>query len=164
MIIFGIDPGLATVGYGIIDKAHNQRITLVDYGIISTPKDFKLPDRLVIIEEALNTLFDRHRPEVIAVEELFFAKNVKTAMVVAQARGVIMLTARKFCGKLYEYTPLQVKSALTGYGQAEKTQIQLMVKMMLNMTKLPGPDDAADALALAITHARTSVQLNTNFI
>jgi len=164
LVIFGIDPGIATVGYGIILKLDNFNIKLIDYGIIATPKEVSLPERLSIIEESLNCLYQKFSPDIIAVEELFFAKNVKTALTVAHARGVILLSAQKLGRPLYEYTPLQVKMALTGYGQADKQQIQFMVKTMLNLAKPPTPDDAADALAIALTHANTSAQLNTNTI
>ena len=154
MIILGIDPGLATVGYGVIESERG-RFRAVDCGVILTPKDATLPDRLIMIEKSLNKLTEKFRPDEIAMEELFFNNNQKTAIAVAEARGVTLLTCKKYCSRLYEYTPLQIKQALTGYGRAEKRQIQEMVKRLLNLSKIPRPDDAADALAVALTHAQT---------
>ena len=161
MRILGIDPGLATVGWGVIDVI-NGKPKPVAYGVILTPKDNKFADRLMIIEEDLNSLIDKFKPDEIALEELFFNDNVKTAINVAHARGVILITCIKKCGKLYEYTPLQIKQALTGYGRAEKRQIQEMTKTFLNLSKIPKPDDAADALAVALTHSQTN-RLSGNF-
>ncbi|MBR2376685.1 MAG: crossover junction endodeoxyribonuclease RuvC [Clostridia bacterium] len=161
MRILGIDPGLATVGWGVIDVI-NGKPKPVAYGVILTPKDNKFADRLMIIEEDLNSLIDKFKPDEIALEELFFNDNVKTAINVAHARGVILITCIKKCGKLYEYTPLQIKQALTGYGRAEKRQIQEMTKTFLNLPKIPKPDDAADALAVALTHSQTN-RLSGNF-
>ena len=161
MRILGIDPGLATVGWGVIDVV-NGKPKPVAYGVILTPKDKKLPDRLLIIEEDLKSLIAKFNPDEIALEELFFNDNVKTAINVAQARGVILITCIKECGKLFEYTPLQIKQALTGYGRAEKRQIQEMTKTFLNLPKTPKPDDAADALAVALTHSQTN-RLSGNF-
>ncbi len=155
MRILGIDPGLATVGWGVIDYI-NGKAKVVSYGTILTSKDDKLPDRLKVIEEDLKCIISKFKPDEVALEELFFNNNVTTAINVAQARGVILLTAVKECGKLFEYTPLQIKQALTGYGRADKHQIQEMTKLMLNLTKIPRPDDAADALAIALTHSQTS--------
>ena len=156
MRILGIDPGLATVGWGVIDVV-NSVPKVVAYGVITTPKDKKLPDRLTIIEEDLLSIISKFNPDEIALEELFFNSNVTTAINVAQARGVILLTSVKALGgKLFEYTPLQIKQALTGYGRAEKRQIQQMTKTFLGLTKVPKPDDAADALAVALTHSQTS--------
>ena len=155
MRILGIDPGLATVGWGVIDVI-NGKPKAVSFGVILTEKEKSLPDRLLIIEEDLKSLIDKFKPEEIAIEELFFAKNVKTGIAVAHARGVVLLTAIKECGKIFEYTPLQIKQALTGYGRAEKIQIQQMVKTMLKLKGIPRPDDAADALAVALCHAQTN--------
>ena len=129
---------------------------MLDYGVILTPKDENLAVRLCMIEKGLKQIIEKFKPDEIAVEELFFAKNVKTAISVAHARGVILLTANKECGRLFEYTPLQIKQALTGYGRAEKIQIQQMVKSLLGLKAIPKPDDAADALAVALTHAQTN--------
>ncbi len=156
MVILGLDPGLATLGYGVIRKEPKKKVEMLDYGVISTPKDENLAVRLSIIEKGLKQIIEKFKPDEIAVEELFFAKNVKTGIAVAHARGVILLTVNKECGRLFEYTPLQIKQALTGYGRAEKTQIQHMVKSLLGLKAIPKPDDAADALAVALTHAQTN--------
>lgn len=155
MIILGIDPGIAIVGYGIIEVI-NGKFRPIDYGVIRTSKDLSTPERLIIIEEGLAKLISKYNPEAIAVEELFFQTNTKTAIVVAQARGVILLTAQKSSAMLYEYTPLQIKQAITGYGNADKKQIQFMVKALLGLKEIPKPDDAADALAVAMSHGQVS--------
>ncbi len=155
MIVLGIDPGLATMGWGVLNNERGRYQT-VDYGVVLTPKDETLPVRLAMLEEGVNRLIDKYKPEEIALEELFFNSNVTTAINVAQARGVILLTCVKNCGRLYEYTPLQIKQALTGYGRADKKQIQIMVKTLLKLDAVPRPDDAADALAVALTHCQTS--------
>lgn len=160
MIILGIDPGYAIVGYGVIDTEKKDMV--VDYGAITTPKEDSMPIRLKAIEESLIYLFNKYKPEVIAIEELFYFKNQKTIIPVAEARGVILLTCQKYCGNIYEYTPLQIKQALTGQGRAEKAQVQYMVKAILNLNSIPKPDDAADALAVAICHSQTSSALNMN--
>lgn len=146
MIIVGFDPGLATLGYGVIRKEDRKKPEMLDYGIISTPKDENLAVRLCMLEKGIKQVIAAFKPDEIAVEELFFAKNVKTGIAVAHARGVLLLTANKECGRLYEYTPLQIKQALTGYGRADKNQIQQMVKTFLGLKAVPKPDDAADAL------------------
>ena len=156
MVILGLDLGLATLGYGVIKKEPRKKAEMLDYGVILTPKDENLAVRLCMIEKGLKQIIEKFKPDEIAVEELFFAKNVKTAISVAHARGVILLTANKECGRLFEYTPLQIKQALTGYGRAEKIQIQQMVKSLLGLKAIPKPDDAADALAVALTHAQTN--------
>ena len=156
MIIVGFDPGLATLGYGVIKTDAKNKPEMLDYGIISTPKEESLPVRLCMLEKGIKQIIDKFKPDEIAIEELFFAKNVKTAISVAHARGVILLTANKECGKLYEYTPLQIKQALPGYGRADKNQIQQMVKTFLGLKAVPKPDDAADALAVALCHSRTN--------
>lgn len=163
MIILGIDPGLATVGYGVVKK-ENSNITLVDFGIISTPAGMPLPKRLSIIFSDTQELINQYKPECVAFEELFFNKNIKTALTVAHARGVSVIAANNLVGSdnLYEYTPLQVKQAVCGYGRADKNQIQQMVKMLLSMKEIAKPDDAADALAVAICHAQ-SYNLSNGF-
>lgn len=163
MIIVGFDPGLATLGYGVISKDKKGNIQCIDYGIVQTPKGESLSARLCMLEQGINQIIDTYNPDEIAMEELFFAKNVKTAINVAHARGVLLLTANKKCGRIFEYTPLQIKQALTGYGRADKPQIQKMVSKLLKLDKVPKPDDAADALAVALTHARTN-RLAENFI
>lgn len=156
MIILGIDPGYGTMGYGVIEKLNNGNTIPVDYGVVKTPGDETFPVRLAMLEEGLNKIFNKYRPEEIAVEELFFSKNITTGIPVAHARGVILLASVKFCGKIYEYTPMQIKQALTGYGRADKVQMMHVVTSLLHLTKIPRPDDAADALAVALCHAHTS--------
>ena len=156
MIILGIDPGLATMGYGIIEKDAKGSCRAIDCGVIVTPKEEGLPVRLAMLEEGLNNILDKFCPDEIAMEELFFSKNITTGIAVAHARGVALLTCVKRCGKLYEYTPMQIKQALTGYGKADKKQIQSVVTSMLKLKAVPKPDDAADALAIALCHASTS--------
>lgn len=156
MIIVGFDPGLATLGYGVIKKDMKGKVSVIDYGIVQTPKAESLATRLSMLEQGITQIIDTYKPDEISMEELFFAKNVKTAIAVAHARGVLLLTANKRCSKIFEYTPLQIKQALTGYGRADKPQIQKMVKTLLNLKEIPKPDDAADALAVALTHARTN--------
>ena len=156
MIILGIDPGIATLGYGVVDKDRNGNCRAIDYGVVLTPKEETLPVRLAILEEGVNRVIDRFSPEEIAMEELFFSKNITTGIAVAHARGVTMLACVKKCRRLYEYTPMQIKQALTGYGRADKKQIQQVVTSLLRLKSVPRPDDAADALAIALCHAFTS--------
>jgi len=155
MIILGIDPGYALVGYGVIEKT-NSGLKPIAVGTIATPTNESIPVRLAMIDEELTKIIVKFKPNAVAVEELFFNTNVTTAIKVAQARGIILLCAIKECGHLYEYTPLQVKQALTGHGRADKKQVQYMVKALLGLSEVPKPDDAADALAVAICHANTS--------
>ena len=154
MVILGIDPGLATLGFGVIDFQKNK-MALIDYGTIDTAANAPLPERLNIIFDRMGEIIDRYKPEQIAFEELFFSKNIKTALVVGHARGVAMAASFKKTCELYEYTPLQVKQAVVGYGRAEKHQVQAMVKLLLNLKEIPKPDDAADAVAVAICHAQS---------
>ena len=156
MIILGIDPGYGTMGYGVIDKLKNGNILPVDYGVVKTPGSESFPVRLAMLEEGLNKIYAKYKPEEIAVEELFFTKNITTGIPVAHARGVILLSAIKYCGKLYEYTPMQIKQALTGYGKADKVQMMHVVTSLLHLKSVPRPDDAADALAVALCHAHTN--------
>lgn len=155
MIILGIDPGYAIVGFGVIEN-NCGKCRPLEYGVITTSKDDSLPSRLYKIAQGLELLIEKYRPDAVAIEELFFHNNQKTAILVAEARGAILLTAHRMGAKLYEYTPLQIKQAMTGYGRADKRQIQEMVKAMLCLTAIPKPDDAADALAVALTHAQTN--------
>ncbi|MCL2631087.1 MAG: crossover junction endodeoxyribonuclease RuvC [Firmicutes bacterium] len=155
MIILGIDPGYAIVGFGVLNK-EGSSVTMVDNGVITTDKTDSFPKRLSIIAEKVKELIIKYKPQAVAVEELFFHTNQKTAITVAQARGVLIYIAESLGVELYEYTPLQVKQALTGYGRADKKQMQQMVKTFLKLKECPKPDDAADALAVALTHARTS--------
>lgn len=162
MIILGIDPGLATMGYGVINAVKGN-YSVIDYGAVVTPKDCTLPQRLKQLEEGVQELIETFKPDNIAIEELFFSKNVTTGIAVSEARGVILLTAVKGLGdEVYEYTPNQIKQAVTGYGGADKMQMQHMVQALLRLKSVPRPDDAADALAVAICHAQTS-RMTTNF-
>lgn len=161
MIILGVDPGYALVGYGIIEKIGNS-VKVLDYGVIETTKKDTIPVRLKIIYDGMKFLMKKYKPDAVALEELFFQHNQTTVINVAQARGVISLAAIEECGNLYEYTPMQIKQALTGVGRAEKKQVQYMVKAILNLKEIPKPDDAADALAVAITHSQSN-QLLGNF-
>ena len=154
MLILGIDPGLAIVGYSLVEKKGN-RFSVCDYGVIRTPAEATNCHRLMTIFEELSNLIATYQPDEMAVEELFFNKNVKTAIEVGQARGVILLTGTQAGLRVAEYTPLQVKQAVVGYGRASKEQVQQMVKALLNLSSLPKPDDAADALAVAICHGNS---------
>lgn len=154
MKILGIDPGTATVGWAVIEEIKG-RLTPLAYGHISTSKDRSLSDRLFEISRDLTDIINTHHPDEASVEELFFFKNVKTVMSVSQARGAILLTLVSLQVRMFEYTPLQVKQSLTGYGRAEKKQVQLMVKNILKLETIPKPDDTADALALAICHVNS---------
>ena len=156
MIILGIDPGLATLGWGIIEKDAKGNCRALDYGVVVTPKEESLPVRLAMLEEGVKRILDKFQPDEIAMEELFFSKNITTGIAVAHARGVALLTCVKHCGKLYEYTPMQIKQALTGYGKADKKQMQSVVASLLKLKSIPKPDDAADALAVALCQAFTS--------
>ena len=156
MIILGIDPGIATLGYGVIEKDKNGNCKAVDYGVVVTPKDESLPVRLAMLEEGVGKILDAFQPDEIAMEELFFSKNITTGIAVAQARGVALLACVKRCGNLYEYTPMQIKQALTGYGRADKQQMQQVVTSLLHLKAIPKPDDAADALAIALCHSFAS--------
>ena len=159
MRILGIDPGYAILGYGIVDMTGN-RFTVCDYGAVITEKDLDMPDRLKHIYSCLMEIIDEYRPDAVAIEELFFNKNAKTALLVGQARGVAILACVNSGLEVYEYTPLQVKQGLIGYGRAEKQQVQSMVKAILNLAEIPKPDDTADALAVAICHGHSSGYIN----
>lgn len=158
MIILGIDPGLATVGYGVI-LASNGKFSPIDYGTITTKAGVLLEKRLAEIYDGIRELIIRHSPDAVAIEELFFNKNVKTAIDVAQARGAIITAVAKSGINLFEYTPLQVKSSVVGYGRAEKQQVMYMTKVLLNLKSVPKPDDTADALAIALCHANFSMHI-----
>ncbi len=151
MRILGIDPGYAIVGFGVLD-CEGISFKTVDFGVITTPAKIPIEDRLQMIYDELTVLIKRYRPEAIAVEELFFNSNHTTAIPVAEARGVILLCAKQNGVELFEYTPLQVKQAVVGYGRAEKNQVIAMTTALLKLPKPPRPDDAADALAIAICH------------
>lgn len=158
MRILGIDPGIAIVGFGVVDKNGN-RYSTVEYGAITTPAHTPLENRLKTIYDEMTLLIANFRPDAMSVEELFFNSNAKTAIAVGQARGVIILSAVENGVPIYEYTPLQVKQALTGYGRASKMQIQQMMRTMLGLSEIPKPDDVADALAIAVCHGN-SVRYN----
>ena len=159
MRILGIDPGFAIVGYGVIDYEKGKYKT-VDYGKITTPAGMDMPLRLKEVYDGVLRLIELFKPDVLAVEELFFNTNVKTAIAVGHARGVIVLAAANSGIKINEYTPLQIKQAVVGYGRADKNQVQQMVKMFLKLKEVPKPDDTADALAVAICHANSSALSN----
>ncbi|MDP4038755.1 MAG: crossover junction endodeoxyribonuclease RuvC [bacterium] len=152
MVILGIDPGTATTGFGVIEFK-DVKLKMIDHGVITTNHKLPMPQRLKIIFDDLEKIIKSSKPDWIAIEQLFFAANTKTAISVGQARGVVLLAAQKADLNIAEYTPLQVKQAVTGYGQATKKQIQQMVKTILNLKLIPKPDDAADALAIAICHS-----------
>ena len=154
MRIIGIDPGYAIVGYGVIDYIGNK-FKIVEYGTITTESNQNMNERFKSIHDDLNTIIERTKPEFLAIEELFFNSNQKTAINVAQARGVLLLSALNHGISVHEYTPLQVKQAVVGYGRAEKKQVQLLVKSILGLEKVPKPDDTADALAIAVCHAHS---------
>ena len=158
MRILGIDPGIATVGFGVIDADRGRQI-YVSCGVITTPAHTPLSSRLNQIYEDLDRLFDTFRPDAISIEELFFNTNITTGISVAHGRGVILLAAYRHGIPVFEYTPLQVKQAVVGYGRAEKKQVIDMVRRILNMPAAPKPDDAADAVAMAICHARSATSL-----
>jgi crossover junction endodeoxyribonuclease RuvC len=153
--ILGIDPGTGILGFGIIKIDARNKPHLVDGGVIRTPANTPDSDRLVTIYDELHEVIEEHKPQVMSVEKLFFAQNVTTAMSVAQARGVVLLCGKQHNLELFEYTPLQIKQAMTGYGRADKQQIQEMVRVMLGLSEVPKPDDCADALAAAICHSMT---------
>ena len=158
MRILGIDPGVAIVGFGVVDSEGGiQR--MVQYGAINTPANSPLAARLVQIERDLTELLEQFKPDEVAIEELFFSKNITTGIAVAHARGVILATVEKAGVPIYEYTPMQVKQAVVGYGLAEKNQVMDMTKRLLKLRAVPKPDDAADALAIAICHARSATSL-----
>lgn len=154
MVILGVDPGTAITGYGVIKKEGNH-LKRVAYGVIRTAPQRSTSSRLKQIHQELQLIIGQYRPEVMAVEQLFFNKNVRTALAVGQARGVILLAGATAGLEIVEYTPLQVKTAVVGYGRAEKTQVQEMVRILLCLSEIPKPDDAADALAIAICHAHS---------
>ncbi len=155
MVILGIDPGTANTGYGVIKKT-KQHLEVLSYGCITTDPRLSTAERLKRINKEITTLIKKYRPNAVAIEDIFFFKNLKTVVKVSQARGVVMLTACRRGISIAEYTPLQVKLAITSYGRADKSQVQHMVKVLLNLTEIPRPDDAADALAVAICHAHSA--------
>lgn len=159
MRVLGIDPGYNIIGYGVIET---DGCKVVDYGVITTPKTMSISERLHTIFQACNELMQTFKPEQVAFEELFFNTNTTTAIPVAEARGVLIVACKQYTNKLFEYTPLQIKQALTGNGRAEKKQVQFMVKSILGLSSVPKPDDAADALAVALTHMQTNSIMSDN--
>ena len=158
MRILGIDPGIATIGFGLVEAGKNN-FALIKCGVITTPAHTPLSDRLSQIYDDMCGILDLFKPEAVAIEELFFNTNITTGISVAHGRGVILLACRQHGVKIYEYTPLQVKQSVVGYGRAEKTQVMDMVKRLCKLPAPPKPDDAADAVALALCHARSSTSL-----
>lgn len=156
MVVLGIDPGTATTGYGLIQENEDGSLSVVDYGVLLTPAKVLLPERLLLLNRKLNEIILLYRPSYGAVEKLFFQRNVRTALSVGQARGVILLTMAKAGMEIAEYTPLEVKLAVAGYGGADKRQVQHMVCALLGLNEIPQPDDAADALAVAVCHIHSN--------
>ena len=155
MLAIGIDPGTATTGYGLVQEKDGS-LTVLDYGVIQTAPELAMPERLLEIYRQLKRIILLHRPESSAVEKLFFQRNVRTALSVGQARGVILLALAEARLPVFEYTPLEVKQAVAGYGGADKNQVQQMVRALLSLNEIPQPDDAADALAIAICHLHSA--------
>ena len=162
MRIIGIDPGYAIMGYGIIEKDGNSH-TFIDCGVITTDKDMSMPDRLKVLYNGLMEVIAEYQPEEASIEQLYFNTNQTTAIFVGQARGVAILACANNGLAIYEYTPLQIKTSITGYGRAEKKQMQNMVRMYLGLEEVPKPDDAADALAAAICHSRMGTARKREF-
>ena len=156
MIVLGIDPGYALMGWGVV-KSEGSRMKLINYGCIETKAGVPMQNRLRTLQLGVKDLLNIYRPDDVAFEELFFARNVTTALMVGAARGAAIIAAAEYTENLYEYTPMQIKQAITGYGKADKKQIQQMVKLLLKMDEIPKPDDAADAIACAITHCQAGV-------
>lgn len=155
MIILGIDPGLATLGYGVIESGGGKQ-RLIQYGTVTTPAGQPMPLRLRAVYQGVSQLMDIYKPEEVAFEELFFSKNITTGMAVSAARGVALVAVVERTENIYEYTPMQIKQAVTGYGGADKHQVQHMVKLLMHMDHIARPDDAADAIAVAYTHSSMS--------
>lgn len=162
MLVIGLDPGTAITGYGIVREDEEGGLVAIDFGVIKTPSRLPMPERLLKLHQALTKIIDLHHPENGAVEKLFFQKNVKTAISVGQARGVALLALAETGMPISEYAPMEIKQAVAGYGGADKRQVQLMVKALLDLEELPRPDDAADALAVAICHLH-SAQMQSIF-
>ena len=152
MLVIGVDPGTAITGYGLVRDDEHGKLVAVDFGVITTPSNLPMPERLLQIYQRLRELLSRYHPESGAVEKLFLQRNVRTAISVGQGRGIALLALAEAGILVAEYTPLEIKQAVTGYGGAEKMQVQQMVKYILELSEIPRPDDAADALAVAICH------------
>ena len=153
MTILGIDPGTSTTGFGIIKKEGNNNFLIIDYGVITTPAKIPTEEKLLMITADLKTILSKHKPDLVGIEKLFFQNNQKTAMAVAESRGAILYVLASAQIKIREFTPLQVKNRLCGYGKADKKQVQFMVKKIFNLQSIPQPDDAADAIAVALCTA-----------
>jgi len=160
MLVIGIDPGTATTGYGLVRENQDDSLQAVDHGVILTPADMPMAQRLALLYGKLNEILVLHHPDNSAVEKLFFQRNVKTAITVGQGRGVVLLALAQADVPVAEYTPLEVKQAVAGYGGADKRQVQEMVRVLLDLEEIPKPDDAADALAVAICHLHSAKMLN----
>ena len=156
MIVLGIDPGYALMGWGVVE-AEGSRMKLINYGCIETKAGVPMQNRLRTLQLGVRDLLNIYKPDDVAFEELFFARNVTTALMVGATRGAAIIAAAEYTNNLYEYTPMQIKQAITGYGKADKKQIQQMVKLLLKLDDIPKPDDAADAIACAITHCQAGV-------
>ena len=154
MIVLGIDPGYALMGWGVVET-QGSRMRLINYGCVETKAGGPMPLRLRTLQLGVRDLLNIYKPDDVAFEELFFARNVTTALMVGAARGAAIISAAEYTENLYEYTPMQIKQAVTGYGKADKKQIQQMVKLLLHLDEIPRPDDAADAIACAMTHCQT---------
>lgn len=163
LIILGVDPGYATIGWGIVEYKGNS-FRVIDYGAVITPPKIEFDKRLEMIYDEMSEIMKKYRPDSMSIEQLFFNTNTTTAIGVAEARGCILLAARKNLVDIFEYTPIQVKNAVTGYGKAVKRQVMEMTKVILCLDKIPKPDDTADALALAICHAHTGGSLMNRII
>ena len=153
MIVLGIDPGYALMGWSVVE-CEGSRMKLINYGCIETKAGVPMPDRLRTLQLGIRDLLAIYHPDDVAFEELFFARNVTTALMVGAARGAAIIAAAEYTRNLYEYTPMQIKQAVTGYGKADKKQVQQMVRLLLKLEEIPKPDDAADAIACAITHCQ----------
>jgi crossover junction endodeoxyribonuclease RuvC len=152
MLVLGIDPGTATTGYGFVRESDGGELLALDYGVITTPAHTPMPERLLTIHTTLSRLIAQHQPQQVGIEQLFFGNNVTTGITVAQARGVMLLAIAQAGLRVQEYKPKEVKQSVAGYGSADKIQMQVMIQQLLNLESIPRPDDAADALAVAITH------------
>lgn len=152
MRVIGIDPGTGITGFGIIDVKDGV-YTLIDAGVVRTPAHTPQPERLETIYDNIGELLEEHHPQIMSIEKLFFTNNITTAMSVSEARGVVLLCAQQAQMQVYEYTPLQIKQSITGYGKADKQQVQEMVRVVMKLKEVPKPDDCADAIAVAVTHA-----------
>jgi crossover junction endodeoxyribonuclease RuvC len=159
MLVLGIDPGLAITGWGLVNESPSGDLELLEYGVFTTESSLPLPERLLQIDSDLSGLLEKHSPDVVAGEELFFCQNVTTALIVGQARGVVILGAARSGLPVYEYKPMAIKQAVSGYGKASKSQVQEMVRMLLGLDHIPQPDDSADGVAVAICHLH-SARLN----